>query len=123
LAIPSKDLILFVTGHDENGRGKAVVNVANLQTKKVQSFPAYDSHIGRGIRTETGGLPWDRFERVESVNGDRIVIYAGFWDRRYRYYLDLAKPAFEKEEGVEPDPVRLSRTNIYVWPSGKAPRD
>jgi hypothetical protein len=106
LEIPGTNLILFVTGPDHNGSGKAVVHLVNTGTKAEVHFPAYDSHIGSNIC-----LPEKQaeFEKVESVTTNELVISAGFLDRRYHYYLDLKKPAFEKEVG-----------DSYVWPQGKA---
>jgi len=121
LEIPGTNWILFVTGPDHNGSGNAVVHLVNLNTKEEKHLRAYDSHIGSNIcprekQTER------RFEKIESVTTNEVVISAGFLDRRYRYYLNLAKPEFEKEEGVEPDPIFKGRTNIYVWPQGIVPK-
>lgn len=118
LEIPSKGLILFVTGGYENGR--AVVHVLNYRTGKEVHFPAHDAGIGKNIISEAKANE-QRFENVESVEGEKVVISAGFGDRRYRYYLDLQKPEFEKVEGVEPDPLHKDRTNSFVWPHGKIP--
>ena len=118
LEIPGTNLFLFVTGPDHNGNGNAVVHLVNPNTKIEKNFRAHDSHIGSNIcpkEEQTG----QRFEKIESVTTNEVVISAGFLDRRYRYYLDLTKPAFEKEEGFEPDSI-LGRTNTYIWPQGKA---
>jgi len=118
LEIPGTNLILFVTGPDHNGSGNAVVHLVNLSTKTEKHFRAYDSHIGSNIRFAD---VQKEFEKIESVAGSEVVISAGFLDRRYHYYLNFAKPEFEKEEGIEPLPS-LGRTNIYTWPQGKAPK-
>ena len=122
LEIPGTNLILFVTGPDHNGSGNAVVHLINLKTKDEKHFRAYDSHIGSNIHPKEKQTE-QNFEKIENVTNNTVVISAGFLDRRYRYYLDLAKPSFEKEEGVEPDPVFKGRTSNYVWPQGKAPRN
>src|SRR2546427_11930603 len=94
LDVPGKDAILFVTGRTYDN-GQATVHVLNYKTAKVSSFSAYDSSIGKGISS-------NGTERIESINGEKVVIPARFLDRQYRYYLDLGKPEFEKEEGNEP---------------------
>jgi hypothetical protein len=56
------------------------------------------------------------FEKVESLKDDKLVIAAGFLDRRFRYFIDLRKLDFEKEEAVYPD---RGATNFYVLPHGR----
>ena len=119
LEIPEKDAILFVTGPDHNGDGNAIVHLVNLKTKGEKHCCAFDSHIGSNIYKQNG----QQFEEVESVSGDKLVIRAGFSNARFRYHLDLAKPEFEKEEGMVPNRVHGGQTNLYVWPKGKALRN
>jgi len=100
LEIPEKKLLLFVTGESVMGES-AVIHVLNLKTKQFFLFPAYDSRIGNNIcRKERDGS--DRYEKIESVFGDKVVIVAHEASPgavfNYRYYLDLKKPEFEKEE-------------------------
>ena len=113
LEIPGKDSILFVTGRTYDN-GQATVHVLNCKTGKEINFPAYDSNIGANI--SSGGA-----EKIEAVNGEKIIISAKVLDRRYRYYLDLEKPEFEKEEGNEP--IHAGETNSHVWVNGKFPRN
>ena len=115
LEIPGKDSILFVTGRTYDN-GQATVHVLNYKTGKEINFPANDSSIGQNI--STGGA-----EKIESVDGDKVVISAKFLDRRYLYHLDLQKSEFVKEEGIEPDPVHTGVTNSHVWINGKFPRN
>ena len=93
LAVTNKHVILFVTGKDFDG-GQAVVHLADTSTRKIQDFPAYDSNIGSNI----GAAETNRFERVLKLDGDKLVIEAGFLDRRYKYFIDLSGPRFEREE-------------------------
>jgi hypothetical protein len=111
LEIPGKDSILFVTGRTFDN-GQATVHVLNYKTGKEIHFPAYDSRIGGNI--STGGA-----EKIESVNGRKVVISATELDRQFRYYLDLEKPEFEKEEGNVP--IHPGETNFHVWINGKCP--
>lgn len=114
LEIPGKDSILFVTGRDFND-GQATVHVLNYKTAKEIHFPAHDSSIGSNISFKY------RSENIQSINGGKVVIGATtFLDRQYRYYLDLDKPEFEKEEGNEP--IHPGKTNFHVWINGKRPR-
>jgi hypothetical protein len=113
LEIPGKDSILFVTGRTYDN-GQATVHVLNYKTGKEANFLAYDSHIGANI--SSGGA-----EKLESVDGQKVVISAKFLDRQYRYYLDLEKPEFEKEEANEP--IHAGETNFHVWVNGKFPRN
>ena len=120
LTIPQKDSILFVTGRDYDN-GQATVHVVNLKTKTETHFPAYDSRSGSNIRNtnnvdEFGNV--EMFENVENLNGDEVVIAAGASNIRYRYYLNLQKSEFEKEERY---PTNYSSTNI--WLNGKNPRN
>ncbi len=114
ITIPEKNSILFVTGRDYDN-GQATVHVVNLKTKSEIHFPAYDSRIGSNIRNTNNA---DMFENVEKVNGNEIVVVAGASKARYRYYLDLQKPEFEKEEGYWTD-----NSNSYVLPNGKRPQN
>lgn len=109
-----------MTGAGVGVEGKAIVHVIDLTTKKEIHFPAYDSHIGNNIRLDTGLKAQDELEQIESVNGDKVIISAKFLDSNYRYYLDLAKPEFEKEEGSD---VFEGRTNTWVYPNGKKPKN
>ena len=86
----------------------------NYKIGKERSFPAFDSHIGKCISS-------DGAEKVESVSGEKVVISAKFLDRQYRYYLNLKKPEFEKEEGDEP--IHAGETNFHVWKNGRFPRN
>ena len=113
LEIPGKNAILFVTGRTYDN-GQATVHVLNYKTGKEINFPAYDSNIGANI--SSGGA-----EQIETVNGEKVIISAKFLNRRYRYYLDLEKPEFEKEEGDEP--IHAGETNSHVWVNGKFPRN
>jgi len=110
LTIPGKDSIFFVTGRDYDN-GQAMVHVVNLKTKTEIHFPAFDSHIGSNIRNTNNT---DIYENIEKVDGDEIVINAGQSNARYRYYLNLAKPEFEKEEAYW-----LNSTTSYVWLNGR----
>jgi len=116
LEIPGKDSILFVTGREFND-GQATVHFLNYKTGKEIHFPAYDSHIGSNISAKK--TP-NQSEKIQSVKGGKVVIGATFLDRQYRYYLDLEKPEFEKEEGS--DPIHQRETNFHVWNNGKNPR-
>ncbi len=113
LEIPGKDSILFVTGRTYDD-GQATVHILNLKTQKEIHLPAFDSSIGRNIGGTQSSGGW---EKIESVKGDKIVISAQFMNRHYLYYLDLAKPEFEKEEGVEPGYTEPN----YIYPNGKKP--
>jgi hypothetical protein len=55
------------------------------------------------------------------VTGEKVIISAKFLDRQYRYYLDLKKTEFEKEEANEP--IHAGETNFHVWINGKSPRN
>jgi len=113
LNIPGKDSILFVTGRTYDN-GQATVHVLNYKTGKLISFPAFDSRIGQNI--SSGGI-----EKIESVTGEKVIISAKFLDRQYRYYLDLKKREFEREEANEP--IHAGETNFHVWINGKFPRN
>ncbi len=117
LEIPSKDSILFVTGRTFDD-GQATVHVLNYKTKREIHFPAFDSSIGREIggTTNSGGS-----ENIESVEGDKMVISARFMELQYRYYLDLAKPEFQKQECFAPSSNNPGKTNYYLWINGKRP--
>jgi hypothetical protein len=116
LPIPNSPLILFVTGRTFDG-GQAVVHIANTSTHKTVSFPAYDSHIG----SEIGEPTKDRFERVASVEGDKLIIEAGFLDARYKYFIDVSKPKFERQEADFVDSAS-GKTTHYVYEEGKLPK-
>jgi len=120
IEIPEKESILFVTGR-EYDNGQATIHVVNLNTKKELHFPAYDSNIGKCIRN-TNNLDASNnvlfFEQVEKVAGNKLIIGAGEWNSRYRYYLDLQIPEFEKEEGWW-----TNYPNTYVLPNGKKSND
>ncbi len=114
LTITNRHLILFVTGrgHDQQ---QAVVHLADTSTHQIRDFPAYDSSIGRSI----GASEADDFQRVLSVEGDKLVIEGAFRDVRNRYFIDLSKPRFEKEEeggGVSRTTGKLFH---YVMEDGK----
>jgi hypothetical protein len=118
LEIPSKDSILFVTGRTYDD-GQATVHILNYKTRKEIHFPAYDSDIGKNI----GGTPSSGgSEKIASVDGDKIEISAQFMSSHMRYYLDLAKPEFEREEG---NSIMEQGTNTWSWvyPNGKRPRN
>jgi hypothetical protein len=93
LSITNKHLVLFVTGKHYDG-GQATVHLADLSKKTIRDFPAYDSNIGSNI----GATNTNRYERVASVDGDKLTIEAAFLQRRYKYVIDLARPRFEREE-------------------------
>jgi hypothetical protein len=116
LEIPGKDSILFVTGRTYDN-GQATVHVLNYKTRQEISFPAYDSQIGANIVSAAKAND-QRFEKVESIDGDKLVIAAGFLDRRFRYFIDLNVPEFEKEEAIYPQ-RSLGLTNRYVIPHGR----
>lgn len=120
LTIPQKDSILFVTGAGVGVEGKAIVHVVNLTTRQEIHFPAYDSRIGSDIRTDTGLTTQEELEKIERADGDKIIINARFFDGRYRYYLNLAKPEFEKEEGSD---IFEGHTNTWVYPNGEKPKN
>ncbi len=93
LEIPGKNTILFVTG----AHGSAVVHLVDETSHKDRCFPAYNSFIGYSI----GDSSNDRYEKVESVTGDTIIISAassGFQKTRSKYHLNLSKPCFIREE-------------------------
>jgi len=113
LTIPGKDSILFVTGRTYDN-GQATVHVLSYKTGKALRFPAFDSRIGENI--SSGGS-----EKIESVAGDKVIISAKFLERQYRYYLDLKKPEFEKEEANEP--IHAGETNFHFWINGKFRRN
>ncbi len=114
LAITNKHLILFVTGKDFDG-GQAMVHLANTATRTVQDFPAHDSHIGSNIgATETN---W--FERVASVDGDKLTIEAAFLERRYKYVIDLARPQFEREEADFEGALPPHNIEHHVYEGGR----
>ena len=113
LKLPDTNLILFVSGRTYND-GQATVHIANLTTRTIQSFPAHDSHIGGNISSNS--TP-QQFEQVESLKDDKLVIKAGFLDRRFSYWIDLKKLEFEREEAMYPESLR-GTTNIYVFPLG-----
>jgi hypothetical protein len=113
LEIPGKDSILFVTGKTYDD-GQAIVHVLNVKSGREFNFPAHDSRIGSYISS-------DDTERIESVNGEKVIITAKVLDRRYRYFLDLGKPEFEKEEANEP--IHPGETNSHVWINGVFPRN
>jgi hypothetical protein len=122
LEISGKNSILFVTGRTYDD-GQATVHILNYKTHKEIHFPAYDSDIGRNI----GGTPSSGgSEKIESVNGDKIEVSAQLdFDHtrsHIRYYLDLAKPEFEREEGTS---TTEQGTNTWSWvyPNGKRPRE
>lgn len=93
LSITNKNLALFVTGRDYN-RGQATVHLADLDSRTISEFAAYDSHIGCNI----GATNTDRYERVASLAGNKLTIEAAFLERRYKYIIDLSGPKFEREE-------------------------
>jgi hypothetical protein len=93
LIVTNKQIILFVTGKTFDG-GQATVHLANLSTRKIQDIAAHDSHIGANI----GATETDRYERVASIDGDKLTIEAAFLERRYKYVIDLAASRFEREE-------------------------
>ncbi len=93
LSMTNKHLVLFVTGKSYDG-GQATVHLADVSNRTIRDFPAYDSHIGSNI----GATKTNRYERVGSVDGDKLTIEAAFLERRYRYVIDLARPQFEREE-------------------------
>jgi len=112
LTIPERDSIIFVTGRDYDN-GQAMIHVVDLRNKAETHFPACDSNIGSNIRdTNNTGT----FEEVEKVDGDEVVVVAGSGSARYRYYMNLRTPVFEKEEGYW-----TNYPNTYVWPGGKRP--
>ena len=115
LSIPEMDSILFVTGRDYDN-GQAMVHIVNLKTKTEIHFPAYDSHIGSNIRTNSP----DMSEVVEKIDGSQIIIHAEGLERSFRYYIDLSKPRLEKEE-AEFRNSPLGTTNRYVYIEGKSP--
>ena len=115
LRIPGRPMIIFVTGKDWDN-GQATVHLANIDTKEIHSFPAYDSHIGSNI----GEPRTDYFEKVLSVDGDTLVIEAGFLDRRSRYTVDLSRHLFIREEGSYDSSISKTREH-YVYEAGRKP--
>ncbi len=111
--IPEKNSILFVTGRE----ARAVVHVVNLRTKAAVQIPAYHSHIGHNIRTNsTGASEW-----LEKVDGNRITIHArGPVDDSYRYFLDLVEKKIEREE-AEFRETTSGTTNREIYINGKPP--
>jgi hypothetical protein len=94
LEIPGKDSILFVTSRGNDGR-EATVHILNLKTGNEIHFSALTSGIGKGIGLADGlGV----LEKVESVDGDRVVVNSRWHNREALYYLDLQQRLFEKEE-------------------------
>lgn len=116
LRIPGKPLILFVTGRTWD-HGQAVVHLANTESHAILDFPAYDSSIGRCI----GDPESNYFEKVESVNGDELVIVSGFNDRRFRYVINLKHPSFVREEGEFLSGISKKREH-YIYEEGRAPK-
>jgi hypothetical protein len=116
LRIPGRPLILFVTGRDYDG-GQAIVHLANISTHEISDFPAHDSRIGSNIGPEQNN--W--VERVESVSGGTLVIEAAFSDRRYRYWIDLDKPRFLREEEDAPSAYPPHKMEHHVYEEGKYP--
>ena len=113
LPLPDTNLILFVTGRSYDD-GQATVHIANLATRKIQSFPAHDSHIGANIFPSPDPK---RFERVRSFDGRHLITEARFLDNWFIYFLDLAKPEFEKEIAAHLySPTKT--TNVYEYAHG-----
>ena len=113
--------MLFVRSQTYNDGQSTAYNL-NYRTLKEIHFPAYDSEIGRNI----GGTPSSGgSEKIETVNGDKIEVSAqiilGSVRSHIRYYLDLAKPEFEREEG---NSTVEQGTNTWSWvyPNGRRPR-
>jgi hypothetical protein len=117
LDLPTRSSILFVTGRTYDN-GRATVHVLNYKTGGTMKFTANDSGIGDNILSASR-MTDEQFEKVESLEGDKLVIVAGFLNRRFRYFIDLGKSEFEKEEAQYP--IRISgstSTNCYVIPHG-----
>ena len=112
--IPERDSILFVTGRDYDN-GQATVHVVDLKTKNEIHFPAYDSHIGSNIRNDK-----DSYEKVKSLNGNKLIISAGRTNCEFQYFIDLNKPEFEREESAFWGSTD-GHTNYYIYPGGKRP--
>jgi len=117
LQIPGRPLILFVTGRDFDG-GQATVHLADLTTKKIVDFPAYDSHVG----SEIGEPKPNWYERVAKVDGDQLVIEAAFSDRRFVYFIDLSKPRFVREEADFPSAYPPHNLVHEVREEGRIPK-
>ena len=122
LTLPKRNSILFVTGRNSNNNGQAIVHVVDLLTKREIQIPAYDSHIGENIRTNGAVTNGGQCEIVEKIDGDKLVIRAEglLGGSSFRYYLDLRKPTFEKEEAEVRPPI-LGTTNHYIYLNGKRP--
>lgn len=114
LPVTNKHLILFVTGRSFDG-GQATVHLADTATRTIRDFPAYDSQIGRNI----GVNKTNRFERVVSVEGDKLTIEAAFLERRYKYVIDLATPRFEREEADFEGALPPHRMEHHVYEGGR----
>ena len=112
LSLPDTNLILFVSGRTYDD-GQAIVHIANLSARKIQSFPAHDSHIGGDIGSTESG----RFERVKTFDGRHLVIEARFTINSFIYFLDMQKGEFEKEIAAYPySPTKM--TNVYEYTHG-----
>jgi hypothetical protein len=114
LSITNKHLILFVTGKDYDG-GQATVHLADVSNRTIRSFPAYDSHIGSNI----GATETNRYERVATVEGDKLKIDAAFLERRYKYVIDLARPRFEQEEADFEGALPPHNIEHHVYEGGR----
>lgn len=122
LTLPERNSILFVTGRNSMNNGQAIVHVVDLLTKKEVQIPAYDSHIGENIRTDIPATNAGQYEIIEKLDGDKLVIRAEglLGSSSFRYYLDLKKSTFEKEE-AEFRPSISGTTNHYIYLNGKRP--
>jgi hypothetical protein len=114
LSITNKHLVLFVTGKDYDG-GHATVHLADVSNRTIRDIPAYDSHIGSNI----GATETNRYERVASVDGDKLTIEAAFLERRYKYVIDLARPQFEREEADLEGALPPHNIEHHVYEGGR----
>ena len=117
LNITNKHLVLFVTGKDYDG-GKATVHLADVSNRTIRDFPAHDSYIGSNI----GASETNRYERVASVDGDKLTIEAAFLARRYKYVIDLATPQFEREEADFEGALPPHKMEHHVYERGRISR-
>ncbi len=72
------------------------------------------SQIGRNI----GAAKTNRFERVLSLNGDKLVLEAAFPAPHYRRFIDLAEPRSEREE-VDFEGAISHKMEHHVYENGK----
>jgi hypothetical protein len=114
LKIPGRPEILFVTGR-EYDNGQATVHLANTVSRRINDFPAYDSHIGADI-----GRTGSEFERVRKIEGEMLTIEAASTSMRHLYVIDLSGPRFIREEFDVTDSKGVNHHSLYE--GGRLPK-